>query len=249
MQIDTFRCFMNVVPIILILLVAIIVACIYEGTRKRSKKKMEHERKFLIDRFPTELCLLNTSVLYTGYFDNEPELLIAVFYNRGYRIVFQSNIGRVVIEDHGANLIADTYKNISEILKHPYEARIRKKEYAAGRLTAASYKLCFKSKGNISRKEEEIDLESQEFEAISELITHPFIEKQFSAYKLGTHTLECNAVDPSLPSAFMYAEIEFKSMLRALFFRAPTFLHKDVTFKRYYKMYNYWCRTRLTNHD
>ena len=43
----------------------------------------------------------------------------------------------------------------------------------------------------------------------------------------------------------MYAEVEFESVEAAEKFVVPDFLGKEVTYDNYWKMNNYWKRTRL----
>ncbi len=115
--------------------------------------------------------------------------------------------------------------------------RIRKKETAKG----TGYRLCFKSKGTLVRKEIEMDLTAEKFEALSELLDAPLIRKDFKVFLLPDgHHLECSLVDRDTPTSFYYAEVEFPSVEQANAFVPPTFLGEEKTEDPAFTMSGYW---------
>lgn len=119
--------------------------------------------------------------------------------------------------------------------------RIRKKETSAG----VSYRLCFKSKGTLVRKEIELDLTEEKFAALSELLEAPLVRKDFRVYRLPDgHRLECSLVDKDTPLSFYYAEVEFSSVEQANMFSPPAFLGAEKTDDPAFTMSNYWERKK-----
>lgn len=77
--------------------------------------------------------------------------------------------------------------------------------------------LCFKGAGTLSREEIETEIDAELFAKLEHLIGKPLIRKERRGYRLpGGLTLEVNCVDPDLPTAFWYAEVEFETEAQAL---------------------------------
>ncbi len=123
------------------------------------------------------------------------------------------------------------------------EVRIRRNE-KDGKDTA--YYLAIKSSGEMIRKEIEIPISGEHFYALAEMVTQPFITKDFRIYQLQDDLLlECSHVDKGLDTEFMYAEVEFPSVQAAETFKPLPNFTADVTKNSSYKMKNFWKRTRL----
>ena len=116
-----------------------------------------------------------------------------------------------------------------------------------------TYVLCFKSKGLLTRKEIEIEIEKEKYEQLEDLIGLPLIQKTRRTYSLNNGLkLEVNQVDPGQPTAFWYAEIEFHSEEEANAYNPHTdhledFLNDDVTGQPGQSMGAYWEATRHTS--
>lgn len=122
-------------------------------------------------------------------------------------------------------------------ISHNPVVRIRKKEYEG----LTTYRLCFKGKGTLVRREIEMDLTEEKFDALSELLDAPLIRKDFRVYKLSDgERLECSLVDKDLPTAFYYAEVEFPSVEEANSFIPPAFLGAEKTEDPAFTMSRYW---------
>lgn len=111
-----------------------------------------------------------------------------------------------------------------------------------------AYYLAIKSGGELVRQEVELHISKDHFEALAQMVTQPFILKDFCIYQLPNGLeLECSHVDEGRATEFMYAEVEFPSVEAAQsFVPLPNFI-EDVTKNPAYKMKNYWRRTRLTS--
>lgn len=152
-------------------------------------KNTEIERKFLMDRFPDGLPLVEQSTVWQGYISADPVV------------------------------------------------RIRKKETANG----ASYRLCFKSKGTLVRKEVELDITAEKYEALAEMLAIPPVRKDFKVFELADgRRLECSLVDKDSDTAFYYAEVEFSSVEEANTFVPPSFLGEEKTEDPTFTMSHYW---------
>lgn len=109
----------------------------------------------------------------------------------------------------------------------------------------ATHFLAIKSNGDLVRQEVEIPITTEHFYALAEMITQPFITKEFRIYQLpGGLELECSHVDKGLETEFMYAEVEFPSVQAAEDFEPLPCFTADVTKDSSYKMKNFWKRTR-----
>ena len=122
------------------------------------------------------------------------------------------------------------------------EVRIRRNE-KNGKDTA--YYLAIKSSGEMIRKEIEFPISREHFYALAEMVTQPFITKDFRIYQLQDNLLlECSHVDKGRNTEFMYAEVEFPSVQAAEAFKLLPNFTTDVTKDSSYKMKNFWKRTR-----
>lgn len=119
--------------------------------------------------------------------------------------------------------------------------RIRKRVWQDGR---TDFMLCFKGKGSLAREELEMPLTESQYTRLCALLKGEPIYKEYRTYRLEDgKILECNAVEPQSPTAFMYAEIEFDSLEQAQNYPAPSCVGKDVTAGGY-GMAGYWKKTR-----
>lgn len=72
-------------------------------------------------------------------------------------------------------------------------------------------------RGGLSREEIETEINAELFAKLEHLIGKPLIHKERRGYRLpGGLTLEVNCVDPDLPTAFWYAEVEYETEAQAL---------------------------------
>ena len=109
-----------------------------------------------------------------------------------------------------------------------------------------TYRMTIKGSGDLCREEIEIDITVKQFEAFLRIVGKEPITKRKRDYILPEgYILECSVVDEGTENEFMYAEVEFASVEEAEAFEVPDCLGKDVTYDRYWKMNNYWQRTRL----
>lgn len=125
--------------------------------------------------------------------------------------------------------------------------RIRREKYLGGE---TAFVLCFKQGAGLVRQEIELALSGADFLRLKEFIGLPLIQKEQRRYALsGGLTLEVNSVDPSLPSAFFYAEVEFPDAEQARSWEPPAalagYLAHEVTGQAEETMAAYWGRTRL----
>ena len=110
--------------------------------------------------------------------------------------------------------------------------------------------LCFKGEGGLSREEIETEIDAALFARLEHLIGKPLIHKERRGYQLpGGLTLEVNCVDPDLPTAFWYAEVEFETEAQALAWDPAgcglaDYLHEECTGKPGSSMGEYWLQTR-----
>lgn len=125
------------------------------------------------------------------------------------------------------------------------EVRIAHKvNYSAGEY---SYRLAIKSKGTLSRIEIQRDLTSQEFKELMIVGGFEFedlITKTFDTFDCQGYHLTLGIVDKDKPTSFCYGEIEFESEEEANAFIAPEWFGLEVTNDPYYRMSEYWNRTR-----
>ena len=125
--------------------------------------------------------------------------------------------------------------------------RIRREALQGGRTALV---LCFKGAGTLSREEIETEIDAELFAKLEHLIGKPLIRKERRGYRLpGGLTLEVNCVDPDLPTAFWYAEVEFETEAQALAWDPAAagladYLHDECTGKPGSSMGEYWLQTR-----
>ena len=140
---------------------------------------------------------------------------------------------------------SDVYQGY--LCTEPVELRIRKRVEAGGEIV---YQLCVKSIGKLSRHEVETELSRAQFEELASMLDKPLIHKERRGYRLpGGLTLEVNCVDPDLPTAFWYAEVEFETEAQALAWDPAAagladYLHDECTGKPGSSMGEYWLQTR-----
>ena len=111
--------------------------------------------------------------------------------------------------------------------------------------------LCFKGAGTLSREEIETEIDADLFARLEHLIGKPLIKKERRSYRLPDGlTLEVNCVDKGLPTAFWYAEVEYKTEAQALAWNPAAvglgdYLSDECTGKPGSSMGDYWQQTRL----
>lgn len=105
-------------------------------------------------------------------------------------------------------------------------------------------RLTFKSGGTLKRREVELDISPEKYEALKPLLAAPTARKRLRLYKLpGGETLECSLVDEGEPTGFAYAEVEFDSVEQAEAFAPPAYLGREVTEEPGHSMAAY-CRKK-----
>lgn len=121
------------------------------------------------------------------------------------------------------------------------EVRIRSKRVGE----TETYRLCFKSEGDLVREEIELDLDQAAFQKLKNLLPKPMIRKDYRMYRLENGLrLECSRVDPGSPTEFYYAEVEFTDEDQAKAFCPPEFLGREVTYDSSYRMKAYYQRKK-----
>ena len=124
------------------------------------------------------------------------------------------------------------------------EVRLRKCSFKDGR--ESQYLLTFKTKGSLTRGEEEIDITEEQYNHLIEMfnLSDKIIKKEFAEHHIGSHILQlgnvytkCGKID------FSYGEIEFQSEEEAQGFITPSWFGEDITHSSAFKMCNYWKRT------
>ena len=128
------------------------------------------------------------------------------------------------------------------------EVRISRKEVVDGANKGEIvYFMTVKGEGTLSREEIETTITEEFFNRLSAFIGHPLIHKDYYIYKLNGHTIECSIVDKDSKSWFIYGEVEFDSEEATSRYEWE-FRENDpieVTDDPYFKMKNYWLRTRV----
>ena len=110
--------------------------------------------------------------------------------------------------------------------------------------------LCFKGEGTLSREEIETEIDAELFARLEPLTGKPLIHKERRGYALPRGlTLEVNCVDPDLPTAFWYAEVEFATEAQALAWDPASaglgqYLSDECTGKPGSSMGEYWVEAR-----
>jgi len=107
------------------------------------------------------------------------------------------------------------------------------------------YYLTIKGDGDLARREIETEIPRVFYEDTVNFLGTKVVQKDYKKYKLGKWELEVSLVDAGTDWAFYYAEIEFPTEEDANAFEVPAYLGKEITYDDYYKMKNFWKRTRL----
>ncbi len=188
---------------------------------------MEIERKWMVSGWPGQigasLPLLYTEYQEQGYVHAQAPVV---------RIRLEARKGPGDLPEDGiSGLLSDTVADdISE--------------------NDTKYVLCFKSRGLLSRKEIEMDIDKDHFLQLKDLIEKPLIRKVRNVYRLPDDLkLEVNLVDEGLDTEFMYAEVEYSSEEQANTWNPDScglgeYLVDDVTMKPGQSMSAYWLQTR-----
>ena len=142
--------------------------------------------------------------------------------------------------------LLETYRMDQGYISVRPTVRIRRAALQGGRTALV---LCFKGAGTLSREEIETEIDADLFARLEHLIGKPLIKKERRSYRLPDGlTLEVNCVDKGLPTAFWYAEVEYKTEAQA---RDPAavglgdYLSDECTGKPGSSMGDYWQQTRL----
>jgi len=135
----------------------------------------------------------------------------------------------------------DTYYAEQSYLSINPEIRLIKHIRSNGSVV---YKLCVKSEGTIEREETELVISEDQYNKLSKIINKDVITKHASIYKLSDgRKLIVSEVDKGKNTKFIYGEIEFNTLDDAVNYKLPLNA-TDVTYNDFYKMKNYWFRTR-----
>ncbi len=122
------------------------------------------------------------------------------------------------------------------------EVRIRRRTAESGE---TAYFLTIKSGGGLARREVELSIQGEQFQALADMVPHPFIQKELRLYELpGGLELECSLVDRGSETEFMYAEVEFPSVKAAERFTPCFGYDREITRCPGSGMKHYWRRTR-----
>lgn len=124
------------------------------------------------------------------------------------------------------------------------EVRIRKR-MLDGCNEYEYFLLDIKSDGTISRDEVTIQLDEKQFNRLAQMVGRKAIIKKYFLLTLPDgKVLEVTIVDPGSETEFIYCEVEFESEEEAGQFILP-FKGTEVTNDSYWKMKNYWKRSRV----
>lgn len=124
------------------------------------------------------------------------------------------------------------------------EVRIRKRKLE-GSNEYEYFLLDIKSDGTISRDEVTIKLNEAQFDQLAKMVGKDAIIKDYYLLDIQNgYKLELTVVDPGSDTEFIYCEVEFEEEEDAARFLLP-FEGEEVTSNSYWKMKNYWKRTRL----
>jgi len=123
------------------------------------------------------------------------------------------------------------------------EVRIRKAVVRDSK--KEEYYLTIKGEGDLARREIETEISREFYEDTAGFLGSNVVKKDYKKYRLGNWELEVSLVDPGTEWEFYYGEIEFPSEEAANAFEIPAFLGREITYDSYYKMKNFWKRTRM----
>ena len=144
--------------------------------------------------------------------------------------------------------LTETYQMDQSYISVRPTVRIRREALQGG---CTALVLCFKGAGTLSREEIETEIDADLFARLEHLIGKPLIKKERRSYRLPDGlTLEVNCVDKGLPTAFWYAEVEYKTEAQALAWDPAAvglgdYLSDECTGKPGSSMGDYWQQTRL----
>ena len=144
--------------------------------------------------------------------------------------------------------LTETYQMDQGYISVRPTVRIRREALQGGRTALV---LCFKGAGTLSREEIETEIDAELFAKLAHLIGKPLIQKERRSYRLPDGlTLEVNCVDKGLPTAFWYAEVEYRTEAQALAWDPAAvglgdYLNDECTGKPGSSMGDYWQQTRL----
>lgn len=114
------------------------------------------------------------------------------------------------------------------------EVRIRRKLNKTK--PSISYKITFKTNGDIIRDEIEFKIKGENYHKLKRVFCEDrAVVKNQKKYKYDKHILYVSHVNDK----FYYAEIEFDSIEEAKSFKAPEWFGEEVTYDKNYKMKNY----------
>ena len=153
--------------------------------------------------------------------------------------------------------LTETYQMDQGYISVRPTVRIRREALQGGRTALV---LCFKGAGTLSREEIETEIDADLFARLEHLIGKPLIKKERRSYRLpdglslraGQSMLFTvnGRVSPGLPTAFWYAEVEYKTEAQALAWDPAAvglgdYLSDECTGKPGSSMGDYWQQTRL----
>ena len=142
----------------------------------------------------------------------------------------------------GLELLTEVYIEQGYVSFAP-EVRIRK---AVVRETGKEeYYLTIKGDGDLARREIETEISREFYDDTVNFLGNNVVKKDYKKYRLGQWELEVSLVDAGTEWEFYYAEIEFPTEDEANAFEIPEFFGIEITYDNYYKMKNFWKRTRM----
>ena len=129
--------------------------------------------------------------------------------------------------------LTETYQMDQGYISVRPTVRIRREALQGG---CTALVLCFKGAGTLSREEIETEIDADLFARLEHLIGKPLIKKERRSYRL--------------PTAFWYAEVEYKTEAQALAWDPAAvglgdYLSDECTGKPGSSMGDYWQQTRL----
>ena len=126
------------------------------------------------------------------------------------------------------------------------EIRIRRLEIIQGKDKGhVDYLITIKGDGDICREEIETYVDAKFYNKMLKFVGKPEIEKILFEYEYKDKIIEFSIIDPGSKTEYVCGEVEFDTIEEANEFEWPFQDFKDETYNPYYKMKNYWIRTRL----
>ena len=142
----------------------------------------------------------------------------------------------------GLELLSEIYIEQGYVSFDP-EVRIRKAVVLEN--GQEEYYLTIKGEGDLARREIETAITREFYEDTADFLGRTVVKKDYKKYKFGSWELEVSLVDAGTDWEFYYGEIEFPTEEEANAFELPDFLGREITYDAYYKMKNFWKRTRM----